>query len=115
MFPLPQKSGFRESFAFAGESVDRGYNVLVFPEGRRTGDGTLASFQAGVGLLANNLRIPIVPVRIGGLFELARSGRMIARPGTVRVAIGAPARFEPDTDPVVIATELEKIVRGLGV
>ena len=115
VFPLPQKSGFRESFAFAGESVDRGYNVLVFPEGRRTGDGTLASFQAGVGLLANNLRIPIVPVRIGGLFELARSGRMIARPGTVRVAIGAPARFEPDTDPVVIATELEKIVRGLGV
>src|SRR5439155_22301629 len=33
VFPLPQLSGFRESFRFAGESVDRGYSVLVFPEG----------------------------------------------------------------------------------
>jgi len=114
VFPLPQKSGFRESFAFAGESIDRGYNVLVFPEGRRTQDGTLSKFQAGVGLLANKFRIPIVPVRIDGLFELAQSKRKIARPGTVRVNIGAPARFNPDTDPAVIAAELENIVRKLG-
>ena len=36
LFPLPRDAGFRESFAYAGESVDRGYNVLVFPEGRHT-------------------------------------------------------------------------------
>ncbi|HKG20669.1 MAG TPA: AMP-binding protein, partial [Blastocatellia bacterium] len=36
VFPLPQKSGFRRSFAFAGESADRGYSLLVFPEGSRT-------------------------------------------------------------------------------
>ncbi len=33
VFPLPQFSGFRESFRFAGESADRGYSLLVFPEG----------------------------------------------------------------------------------
>jgi long-chain acyl-CoA synthetase len=31
VFPLPRLSSFRESFRFAGESVDRGYSVLVFP------------------------------------------------------------------------------------
>ena len=36
VFPLPQQSGVRESFAYAGESVDRGYSVLVYPEGVRT-------------------------------------------------------------------------------
>jgi long-chain acyl-CoA synthetase len=36
LFPLPREAGFRKSFAFAGETVDRGYNVLVFPEGRHT-------------------------------------------------------------------------------
>ena len=36
VFPLPQQSGVRESFAYAGESVDRGYSVLVYPEGKRT-------------------------------------------------------------------------------
>ena len=38
-FSLPQKSGFRRSFAYAGATVDRGYSVLVFPEGKRTDDG----------------------------------------------------------------------------
>src|SRR5208337_4840039 len=28
LFPLPRQSGFRKSFAYAGEAVDRGYSVL---------------------------------------------------------------------------------------
>src|SRR5262245_54457906 len=39
VFPLPQKAKYRESFRFAGEMADRGYNVLIFPEGRRTDTG----------------------------------------------------------------------------
>ena len=56
LFPLPREAGFRESFAFAGESVDRGYSILVFPEGRHTTDGKIAPFRAGVGLLAETLQ-----------------------------------------------------------
>ena len=41
LFPLPRQSGFRKSFAYAGEAVDRGYSVLVFPEGKHTEDGKL--------------------------------------------------------------------------
>ncbi len=33
VFPLPRRSGFRRSFAFAGKAMDRGYHVLVFPKG----------------------------------------------------------------------------------
>ena len=47
LFPLPREAGFRESFAFAGESVDRGYSILVFPEGRHTTDGKIGPFRAG--------------------------------------------------------------------
>ena len=49
VFPLPQQSGVRESFAYAGESVDRGYSVLVYPEGRRTPDGKPSPFRSGLG------------------------------------------------------------------
>ncbi len=70
VFPLPQQSGVRESFAFAGESVDRGYSVVVFPEGRRTEDGQPSPFRSGVGMLAQKLNIPVVPLRIDGLFDL---------------------------------------------
>ena len=103
VFPLPRAAGFRESFAFAGESVDRGYSILVFPEGHHTTDGKLRPFRAGVGLLANNLGIPVVPMRIDGLFELKKAGKKFARPGQVRVTIGVPVRFPPESDPAWIA------------
>jgi long-chain acyl-CoA synthetase len=113
VFPLPQKTGFRQSFAYAGESADRGYSILVFPEGARTQDGALGPFRAGIGLLAADLGLPVVPVRIDGLYELKKAGRRFARPGTVRVSIGEPIRFDPATDPVEIARDLEKRVRLL--
>lgn len=113
VFPLPQKTGFRESFAFAGESVDRGFSILVFPEGRRTQDGTLSRFQAGIGLLATNLNVPVVPIRIDGLFELKKAGKKFARPGTVSVVIGGPMRFASGTDPLKIAQQLEMTVKAL--
>jgi long-chain acyl-CoA synthetase len=113
LFPLPREAGFRESFVYAGESVDRGYSVLVFPEGRHTTDGKLLPFRSGIGLLANNLQIPIVPMRIDGLFEVKQAGKKFARPGQVKVKIGAPIQFAPGSDPRWIAHELQKRVEQL--
>jgi long-chain acyl-CoA synthetase len=113
LFPLPRESGFRDSFAYAGESADRGYSILVFPEGRHTTDGKLLPFRAGIGLLANNLQIPIVPMRIDGLFELKQAGKKFTRPGQVKVKIGTPVQFEPGSDPEWIARELQKRVEQL--
>ena len=113
LFPLPREAGFRESFAYAGESVDRGYSVLVFPEGRHTTDGKMLPFRAGIGLLANNLQIPIVPMRIDGVFELKQAGKKFARPGQVKVKIRAPVRYSPGGDPAWIARDLQRIVEQL--
>ena len=110
LFPLPREAGFRESFAFAGETVDRGYSILVFPEGRHTTDGTMLPFRAGIGLLANNLELPVVPMRIDGMFALKQAGKKYAAPGKIRVTIGSPIRFESSQDPQQIARELQRIV-----
>jgi long-chain acyl-CoA synthetase len=114
VFPLPQQTGFRESFAFAGESVDRGFSVLVFPEGRRTQDGSIAVFRAGIGLLVKNLAVPVVPIRIDGLFELKQTGRKVAPAGAVKVTVGAPVQFDAKDDPAVIAGELQNRIASLG-
>ena len=113
LFPLPREAGFRESFAFAGESVDHGYSILVFPEGRHTKDGTLLPFRAGIGLLANNLGLPVVPMRIDGLFEVIQRGKKFAAPGKIAVRIGRPVHFEGNTDPQAIASDLQKVVAAL--
>lgn len=113
LFPLPREAGFRESFAYAGECLDRGYNVLVFPEGHHTKDGKLLPFRSGIGLLSNNLQVPIVPMRIDGLFERKQAGKKFALPGQIGVKIGKPLRFPPETSPEWIAQELQRIVARL--
>jgi long-chain acyl-CoA synthetase len=113
LFPLPREAGFRQSFSYAGEAVDRGYSVLVFPEGRYTVDGKMNPFRAGIGLLANNLGIPVLPMRIAGLFEVKQAGRKFAAPGKICVRIGRPMKFEAGKDAEQIARELQSAVEGL--
>jgi long-chain acyl-CoA synthetase len=119
VFPLPQQSGFRKSFAFAGKAMDRGYHVLVFPEGRLTEGGQLQPFRRGIGLLAKGLGAPVVPVKLEGLFELRQRPRrsllsFMLRPGRVSVTIGNLLRFGEGEDPETIATKLEQAVSVLG-
>jgi long-chain acyl-CoA synthetase len=109
VFPLPQHSGVRESFAYAGESVDRGYSVLVYPEGVRTPDGKPSPFRSGVGMLASRLNVPVVPMRIDGLYQMKMAGHKIARPGELTVVIGKPMRFSPATPAEEITNQLERV------
>jgi long-chain acyl-CoA synthetase len=113
VFPLPQKSGFLKSFSFAGDLADRGWNILVFPEGQMTVDGNIVPFRCGIGLLAKQLNIPVVPVRLSGLYDLKQKNRTLARPGHLKVAIGRPVRFAPDQDANEITRELERRVTEL--
>jgi long-chain acyl-CoA synthetase len=113
LFPLPREAGFRQSFDYAGEAVDRGYSVLVFPEGRHTVDGKINLFRAGIGLLANNLGLPVLPMRIVGLFEVKQAGKKFAHPRTIRVRIGEPINFAAGSDPGEIARELRSAVEAL--
>jgi len=113
-FSLPKASGFRRSFAYAGESVDRGYSLLVFPEGIRADREGLNPFRGGIGVLASQLSIPVVPIRIDGLLELKLSGRRgYAAPHRVAVRIGEPVTYSRDEDPARITADLERRVRGL--
>ena len=114
-FSLPKASGFRRSFAYAGESVDRGYNLLVFPEGIRAESLGMSPFRPGIGVLAAQLGIPVVPVRIDGLIELKLSGRRgFTSPHRVTIRLGEPVNYPPDEDPAAITADLERRVKTLG-
>ncbi len=113
LFPLPREATFRKSFAYAGECVDRGYSVLVFPEGHHTTDGTLRPFRAGAGLLAKRLGVPVLPMRIDGLFEIKRAGMRFAAPRKICVRIGKPLDFDPDAAAQDIASQLQQKIAQL--
>jgi long-chain acyl-CoA synthetase len=113
VFPLPQQSGFLRSFSFAGDLVDRGWNVLIFPEGKTTENKEMSPFRSGIGLLAKQLKLPVVPIYLHGLFDLKQRKQILTRPGHVRATIGAPVCFSGNEDPEAIARELERRVREL--
>jgi len=115
VFPLPQSSGFRQSFRFAGESADRGYSVLIFPEGEvnNSDDGRMAPFQAGIGMLAENLALPIIPMRLDGVWQMKKEHRRLADFGEITVHIGAPITFRSGTPADEIARRLESLVSAL--
>jgi long-chain acyl-CoA synthetase len=113
VFSLPQRAKYRESFRFAGELVDRGYSVVIFPEGRRTETGEMSPFRSGIGLLATHLNLPIIPMRIDGLFPFKIAKKHYVPSYAVQVRIGDPIRFEPTADPEEIAKELQRIVEKL--
>ena len=110
VFPLPKKSGFRRSFAYAGNCIDRGESVLVFPEGKRAPRGQMhmGHFKPGIGVLTQALNVPVVPVTLEGLYELKRRKQYFADTGMVRVVFGAPVTFNAETSPTTIAQELER-------
>ncbi len=73
----------------------------------------MTPFRSGIGLLAKHLNIPVVPMRLDGLFDLKQQRRILARPGHVQVTIGEPVRFSAGQDPSEIARELERRVTQL--
>ncbi len=113
VFPLPQQSGFRRSFAYAGEMIDRGDSLLIFPEGQRTKHGGLNPFMLGTGKLIRTLSVPVIPIKIEGLFELGKQGKRWVRPGRVIVKFGKPMEFSREETPAGITQTLEEAVAAL--
>jgi long-chain acyl-CoA synthetase len=113
VFSMPQKSGFRQSFNFAGEMMDRGYNLMIFPEGERTKHGELNPFRLGTGLLIKELDAEVVPMRIDGLWELKEANKHFARPGQISVIIGPAVRYSNEDEPDQIAADLAQRVKAL--
>ncbi len=113
VFPLPRGGGLRRSFAHAGEALDRGYHVLVFPEGRRSPDGRLQAFESGIGLLAQESQVPVQPVYLEGLGPLKLGRKSWFRPGTVTVRLGEPLSVEGGEEPAHFAGRLQAAMESI--
>ncbi len=113
VFSLPRQSGFRQSFAYAGDAVDRGWSILIFPEGQETKDGHMQPFKTGIGLLASDLNVQIVPIKLDGLFEVKKRRQYFVRPGTVSITFGDPIDVSHQDSAAKITNELEQRLRLL--
>ncbi|MEG9438284.1 AMP-binding protein [Edaphobacter sp. HDX4] len=113
VFPLPRLQGFRQSFAHAGEAIDRGYSVLIFPEGTRSRTGETAPFRQGIGLLSAQAGVPVLPVVLIGLEKIRGRGVKWFRSRKIEVRIGEPVKWTESRSAAEWTSALEKNVRDL--
>ena len=69
--------------------LEAGNILLVFPEGTRTGNGSIGPMKS-VGVIAERAAVPIVPVLIQGAYEAWPKGQGIPHLGRVSLIFGKP-------------------------
>ncbi len=92
-----------------------GKSLLIFPEGERSLDGQLLPFKKGLGVLACELHVPIIPVKIQGSFEVWPPDAKTPQRHPITLTFGQGLRITPSMietwttkgeDPPVVATQL---------
>jgi 1-acyl-sn-glycerol-3-phosphate acyltransferase len=70
--------------------VAAGHSLIVFPEGTRSTDGSVARFKGGSFLIALEAGLPVVPISVQGSRHVMLRGRLMVCPGSVTVTVHAP-------------------------
>ncbi len=91
-FPVRRGGGGTADLQAARQLLAAGRDVVIYPEGSRSGDGSVGEFRHGAARLAVLAGVPLVPVGITGTRELlpARKAGVRGRRSAVTVHIGTP-------------------------
>jgi long-chain acyl-CoA synthetase len=80
----------KESLQNLATVLNKGKNIVIFPEGVRSRDGQIRNFKKTFAILSKELNIPIIPVAINGTFKSMSIGSKIPKPGKVNIKILQP-------------------------
>ena len=79
-------------------AAERGYSLLIFPEGTRSRDGNLLPFKKGAARIAIDTQLPLLPVVLEGSDRISTPGSKVIHPGHVNVRILDPIETEGMTN-----------------
>jgi long-chain acyl-CoA synthetase len=69
----------KHSLQSLSEVLHRGNNVIIFPEGTRSKDGSVGAFRKTYAILSREIGVPIVPVAIRGAWAALPSGSWLPK------------------------------------
>lgn len=80
---FPAFKGVDEGLDKLREKIAEGYSILIFPEGKRSPDGSIGRFHQGAFAIAHALNIDIQPLMIHGAYNSLPKSEFVLRPGRV--------------------------------
>jgi len=100
-FPVKRARADLGAIREAIRRLRQGQIVLVFPEGTRSRDGSIARLHAGMIVIAQRAGVPVLPMVIDGAYECWPRGRLLPGPSALRVIYGraVPAERVCQSDP----------------
>jgi long-chain acyl-CoA synthetase len=108
-FARQETENIRQGLEHMGSLLDRGWSVVVYPEGRMSERGTLLPLKRGTGLIATEMNVPVVPVNIQGTNVILPYGKLLPRRrGTVHIAFGAPMHFKHSDSAMDATSAIQK-------
>ena len=93
--------------------LDKGWSILIYPEGTRSRTGEIAPFKAGLALVAKQSGTPVIPVCVQGSGAVLPEATYIPRGGTITVSFGKPLHFKKDDTAQSFMSRVEQDVRKL--
>lgn len=98
VFPFEREGQVKSSLLYTARLMDRGFSVLLYPEGHISPDGSLQELLTGAGLIAVEMGAPVVPIYQKGTDGIVSADAVtFVRPRrhAVEVRIGKPLRLAP--------------------
>ena len=92
VIPIDSASFLNKALQTSAYVLRNGFSIAVFPEGGRSADGELMEFKKGVGILAIEAGVPVVPVYIDGAVDALPRTAFWPRPKKITVTFGTPLR-----------------------
>ncbi|MDA8270179.1 MAG: AMP-binding protein [Actinomycetota bacterium] len=113
-FNLSRKEPYMPSLEYVGQMMDAGWSVVLSPEGSLSKTGELQPFKSGIGLLAVELGVPIVPLKTVGLSgTVPLHAKWPKKHSKVVVHVGPPVTFGPKERYDEVASRLHQIMEML--
>lgn len=111
--PIERSKVTRRSADQAARLIERGWSMLIFPEGGRSPDGWGQPFRGGAAYLSSRCGVPVVPIHIEGTDKILRKGKKLPNPANVRVTYGTPLRPVDGESAARFAERIERAVAEL--
>lgn len=80
-FPVTRGKGDTAAIDLSMEKLNMGRNLVIFPEGTRSKDGTVGRGKTGVALIAAMAQVPVIPVGINFEGKLKFRKKLVVRFG----------------------------------
>lgn len=93
VIPIDSETYLHKALQLSAFVLKSRKSLCIFPEGGRSFDGSIMPFKKGIGVLALELGIAVVPAYIEGAFDVLPRGAKFIRPAAVRIVFGKP--FSP--------------------